>query len=50
LRHFFMVDASPTLAFCPRDGGTDEFVGVFGGLPALPSSSATRASSALFCW
>ena len=44
-----MADASATLAFCPLDGGSDEFVGVFGGLPARPSSSVMRASSALFC-
>jgi len=42
-------DASAMLAFCPLDGGSDEFVGVFGGLPARPSSSAMRASSTLFC-
>lgn len=34
LRLFFVADASATLAFCPLDGGSDEFVGVFGGLPA----------------
>jgi hypothetical protein len=44
-RPFFVVDVSATLVFCPRDGGTDEFVGVFGGLPARPSSSAMRASA-----
>jgi hypothetical protein len=37
------------LDFCPLDGGSDEFVGVFGGFPVRPSSSAMRASSALFC-
>ena len=42
LRLFF-ADASATLAFCPLDGGSDEFVGVFGGLPARPSSSASAA-------
>jgi len=42
-------DASAMLAFCPLDGGSDEFVGVFGGLPARPSSSAMRASSTLVC-
>jgi hypothetical protein len=39
-------NASAMLAFFPLDGGCDEFVGVFGGLPARPSSSAMRASSA----
>ena len=38
-----------TLAFCPRDGGSEELSGVFGGVPSLASSSAMRASSALFC-
>jgi hypothetical protein len=49
LRLLFLADVFPTLAFCPLDGGSDEFVGVFGGLPVRPSSSAMRASSALFC-
>ena len=45
LRPFFVVDAFAALAFCPLDGGSDELVGVFGGLPARASSSATRARS-----
>ena len=49
LRHFFLPDLSATLAFCPLEGGSDEFVGVFGGLPARASSSAIRARSALMC-
>src|SRR5215470_8189367 len=49
LRLLFVVDASATLAFCPLEGGSDEFVGVFGGLPARPSSSAMRARSVLIC-
>ena len=49
LRLLFVADAFPTFDFCPLDGGSDEFVGVFGGLPVRPSSSAMRASSALFC-
>src|SRR5262249_440341 len=49
LRHFFLVDVPATLAFCPLDGGSDEFFGFFGGLPPRPSSSAMRSRSALFC-
>src|SRR5262249_26303655 len=49
LRHFFLVDVPATLAFCPPAGGSDEFFGVFGGLPPPPSSSAMRSRSALFC-
>src|SRR5262245_61881129 len=39
LRHFFFVpDVSETLVFGALDGGSDEFEGVFGGLPPRPSS------------
>jgi hypothetical protein len=31
------------LAFCPREGGTEELVGVFGGWHSFASSSAMRA-------
>ena len=48
MRHFFFLP-SATLAFCPREGGSEEFEGVFGGLPERPSSSAIRARSALIC-
>src|SRR5215472_419235 len=57
LRHFFFLpDLSATFAFCPLEGGSDEFDGVFGGLPPRPSNSAIRARSSsilarseLFC-
>ena len=40
---------SGRLAFCPLDGGSEEFVGVFGGWPAHASSSAIRARRVLIC-
>jgi hypothetical protein len=36
-------------AFCPREGGSEELSGVFGGLPDLASSSAMRAFNAFTC-
>src|SRR5271170_7153434 len=49
LRAFFTAVGSATFPFRPRDGGNEELSGVFGGLPCSASSSAMRASSALFC-
>jgi len=49
LRPFFCGDVAGRLAFCPLDGGSEEFVGVFGGWPARSSSSAIRASRVLIC-
>ena len=40
---------SATLAFCPRDGGSEELPGVLGGCPSWASSSAMRAFRALIC-
>jgi len=36
-------------AFCPREGGSEELSGVFGGLPHLASNSAMRAFNAFTC-
>jgi hypothetical protein len=36
-------------AFCPREGGSEELSGVFGGPPRLTSSSAMRAFNAFTC-
>src|SRR5215831_7158228 len=36
-------------AFCPREGGTEELSGVFGGPPSLASNSAMRAFNAFTC-
>jgi hypothetical protein len=47
LRLFFVADASATLTFCTLDGGSDEFVGVFGGFPARASSSAMHAGASV---
>ena len=47
-RCFLPVAGSVALAFCPFEGGSDELSGVFGGVPSFASSSAMRASSALF--
>src|SRR5215471_4351996 len=37
------------LAFCPREGGSEELSGVFGGPPRLASRSAMRAFNAFTC-
>jgi hypothetical protein len=44
-----VVAGGSVLAFCPRDGGSEELSGVFGGWPSLASSSAMRAFNALTC-
>ena len=36
-------------AFCPREGGSEELSGVFGGPPRLASNSAMRAFNAFTC-
>src|SRR5262249_56051589 len=49
LGEFVLPGWAGRLAFWPVEGGCDEFVGVFGGLPARASSSAIRTRSALMC-
>src|ERR1700746_2632338 len=39
----------PLLAYRPREGGSEELSGVFGGPPRLASSSAMRAFNAFTC-
>jgi hypothetical protein len=36
-------------AFCPREGGSEELSGVFGGPPRFASNSAMRAFNAFTC-